>query len=336
MKRVILIAACFMLALFVPAVYAISETGFETDTGYGTDIVTDTGTETDTGTDTEEVRKTEAGLDGADEINGPFSVSVFVISDELRGGSMTVSYDPSVLTEPKVTLTEEEGFMITLKTEPGAVRAVFITNETFFGYVTLMTLDFEFTGEMPETVGVSLSDAVVTDGVKDEYISDVTYTARCIRETDTATDTEAPLTDTEAVTEPAVKQTDEITSPATKEPETTEKETVTTEIRPVTTEPETEPQTETEEPGTKEAQTETDTETEQTEYITTGPVTEPETETATEAVITAERTVTEPKTTEGEEEKNKGGFIIPAVIIASALTLSAATAVYIVKKKKSK
>ena len=77
MKRVILIAACFMLALFVPAVYAISETGFETDTGYGTDIVTDTGTETDTGTDTEEVRKTEAGLDGADEISFPFPCSSY-------------------------------------------------------------------------------------------------------------------------------------------------------------------------------------------------------------------------------------------------------------------
>jgi hypothetical protein len=319
------LAVSVLLGLTLRAEY---ETDFETDTDTGT------GTE-ETGTETDPPFTADVSFDGEDEVGDSFTVSVFAVADEMRGGVLTVRYDTSILSDPEVTPAQEEGLLVKITENPGGISVLFITDETFYGVITLFTLDFTVIKGTPSGyIEISLEDIVITDGIKDTPLSGVTYSAYYVPDpvtetdvTDTAaTETEAPQT--EPQTEPAP-----VTEPVSTERQTEPPEPQTTVIPRTTEAPQTEPPTQTE------TETETATETDTASKTVTEPVTaltaaqtEPETE--TEAVITAPPTQSEPASTEGEEVKRNGSFIIPAVIIASVLALSAATAVFIVKKRK--
>ena len=329
-KTLVMICCALLIASIMLGVTLRAE--YETDTD--TDTNTDTGT-AETGFETDPPFTADVSFDGEDEIGDSFTVSVFAVADEMRGGVLTVRYDTSILTDPTVTPAEEEGLLVKITESPGSISVLFITDDTFYGVITLFTLDFTVIRGTPSGyIEISLEDIVITDGQKETALTGVTYSAYYVPDPVTATD----VTDT-AVTETDAPETEPQTEPPpATEPVTTERHTEPpepqTSSEPKTTEaPQTEPPTQTE------TETETATETDTAAETVTEPVTaltaaqtEPETE--TEAVITAPPTQSEPASTEGEEVKRNGSFIIPAVIIASVLALSAATAVFIVKKRK--
>ena len=324
MKRTLVIIISVLILTALPLIAVVPKAEYETET----DIPTDTA-ETE---DTESVFTADVSFDGEDQVGETFEVSVFAVAEELRGGVMTVSYDTTVLSVTDITLSDEEGLYIRAESAPGSIRVVFITDDMFYGVMTLFTVGFSVVeGAWPENVQISLADIVITDGENDTVLSGVTYTAAYVPtvtadtgDTDTAaTDTDAPDTVTDEQTE---AQTEPVTAERVTEPSVTEA--AGTDV--TTAEPETQT-------GGETSETEPSTEGDETSPATSAGVTETgekETATETEAVITPPLTQSEPTSTEGEEEKRDGPFLIPAVIAAAALAFAAGTAVYFIKKRK--
>ena len=329
-KTLVMICCALLIASVMLGLTLRAEYETETDTD------TDTGTaETGTETETDLPFTADVSFDGEDEIGDSFTVSVFAVADEMRGGVLTVRYDTSVLSDPAVTPAKEERLLIKITENPGSISVLFITDETFYGVITLFTLEFTVIKGTPAGyIEISLEDIVITDGINDTPLSGVTYSAYYVPDPVTETDvTDTAVTETdEPVTEPQTEPAP-VTEPASTERQTEPPEPQTS-VMPQTTEaPQTEPVTETK--TETNAVTETDTAAETvTEPVPASTAAQTEPDEETEAVITAPPTRSEPASTEGEEEKNNGSFIIPAVIIASVLALSAVTAVYIVKKRK--
>lgn len=336
MKKTAAAVLILLMLTLVPFTALLPKAGYAEETEMTDEITTDISTAETTEEETDGPFIADISFDGEDEVGDSFSVSVYTVADDLRGGTMVISYDTAILSDPETVPTDEEGVTVTLRSAPGRISVLFITDESFYGYLTLLTLNFTVVpGASPETVQISLENIVLTDGSTETKLSGVTYVAAYaapVITTDTAvTDTEEPVTDgpvTETDTEPQTE-----TEPVTREPVTTERE-------PITTRPE-EP-TETEPAAASaetfaQTQTETETETDTAPAAATSENTETQTETAAEteeAVITEGPGESAPEETEGKEEKRNNSFIIPAAIVAAALAFAAATAVYFVKKTK--
>ena len=329
MKRSLVVLLCFLLSAIIPLVYFGSRAEFSTDapdtSETGTETDTGTGTDTDVQTETDTESPFEAGIsiDGSDEVEDLVAIYIYVYSDELRGGTMTLTYDPSVLSKPAIVQTSEEDINVTLRSDPGRLSVLFITDEPFIDYVTLLTLGFSvLPGANPENIEITLCDIVFTDGSEDLTMADVTYVARYINSGRNT----LPVTTEEPETEP----------PATEPAPETEREPVTTRPEPQTTEePATEAPATTEEITTEPVQTETEkiteTETVTEKAITTAADTEPEPDSTEEIAITAEPTVITDNT---DKNENNASEVITAVIIAAVIAAAAVTAVFIVKKSK--